>query len=335
MKKKITYKKAGVDIEKANRLIRQAGRLFDSTRVKGSMDAIGGFSAFFDPGKTGIKDPLLVASTDGVGTKLKIAIDTGRHDTIGIDLVAMCVNDCLCSGARPVFFLDYFATGKLREKVWREVIQGIVKGCRQAGCALLGGETAEMPGMYGKGDYDLAGFAVGMVDRKKIIDGSKIRSGDVILGLASSGLHSNGYSFVRKIFTKNELRKNAALFLKPTHIYVKPVMEIINKVTVRGISNITGGGFYDNIPRILPPGRKAVICKGSWDMPDVFGMIREKKKTAEKELYRTFNMGVGMALILSGKDAEKAANVLRKNYKLKSWIIGKIVTGRPGVEITA
>jgi phosphoribosylformylglycinamidine cyclo-ligase len=203
MKKRgtITYKKAGVDITKADKLIKKMVPLIDTTRVKGSMDSVGGFGGFFDPAASGGKDPLLVASTDGVGTKLKIAEIAKKHDTIGIDLVAMCVNDVLCCGAKPIFFLDYFACGKLEEKIWNDVLKGIIKGCRDAGCALLGGETAEMPGMYKKGEYDLAGFAVGVVPRKKIIDGKKIKAGDVILGLASSGPHSNGYSLIRKVFT--------------------------------------------------------------------------------------------------------------------------------------
>ncbi len=333
--KKITYKKAGVDIDKANRLVGSIKKLVNTTRVKGSMDTIGGFGGFFDPVKTGVKDPLLVASTDGVGTKLKIAIDTGKHDTVGIDLVAMCVNDCLCSGTRPLFFLDYFATGKLQEETAYDVIKGIVNGCKQAGCALLGGETAEMPGMYGDGEYDLAGFVVGIVDRKKVIDGKKIKPGDVILGIASSGLHSNGYSLIRKLFTKKELKKNKSLFLKPTYIYVKPVLEIIRKTAVKGIANITGGGFYDNIPRMLPAGRKAVIKKGSWNIPKVVKLVMGKADISEKELYRTFNMGIGMALALSREEAKKAKNILEKKYKIKSWVIGEVARGRRGIELVA
>ncbi len=333
MKKKDTYKRAGVDIDRANRLVKKVRKLVNTTRVRGSLDTIGGFGGFFDPLKPGIKDPLLVASTDGVGTKLKVAINAGRHNTVGIDLVAMCVNDCLCSGARPLFFLDYFAAGKLDEKVWCDVIRGIVKGCREAGCALLGGETAEMPGMYGKGEYDLAGFTVGMVERKKVIDGKRIKPGDLVLGIESSGLHSNGYSLVRKLFTGDELRKKAALFLRPTRIYVKPVMEVIREAAVKGISNITGGGFYDNIPRILPENRRVLIRKGSWKTPAVFRMIMDRADIDEKELFRTFNMGIGMALVLSRKDAEKAGHILREKHSLKSWIIGEVVSGKRGMEL--
>jgi phosphoribosylformylglycinamidine cyclo-ligase len=331
--KKITYKKAGVDIEKANSLVRDIRKLVNTTRVKGSMDAIGGFGAFFDIKRYGMKDPVLVSSTDGVGTKLKIAAVAKKHDTIGIDLVAMSVNDCLCCGAKPLFFLDYYATAKLDGRVWKDVLKGIVKGCRMAGCALLGGETAEMPGMYAKDDYDLAGFAVGMVERKKVIDGKTIKAGDAVLGLQSSGLHSNGFSLVRKMFTKKEIRKNAKLFLKPTHIYVKPVMDLMKKVKIKGIANITGGGFYDNIPRILPEGRRAVITKGSWREPAVFGLIRKRSTLGDRELYRTFNMGIGMVLVLSGKDAKKAREILKRKYALNSWVIGRMVKGKKGVEM--
>lgn len=332
MTNRVTYKQAGVDIEKADSLIDNIIKLAGTTRVKGSMDKIGGFSAFFDPAKTGIKDPLLVASTDGVGTKLKVAIVSRKNDTVGIDLVAMCVNDCLCSGARPIFFLDYFATGRINGKTWTDVLKGIVNGCKQAGCALIGGETAEMPGMYEKGDYDLAGFSVGIVDRKKVIDGRNIKPGDIVLGIASSGFHSNGYSLVRKVFNEKELRENAGLFLKPTYIYVKPVMSVIEKLEVKGIAHITGGGFYENIPRILPKKCGVVIRRGSWAVPKVYRMITAKADIAERELYRTFNMGIGMVLILKKKDARKAGKILA-GHRLKSWVIGEVVRGEREVEI--
>jgi phosphoribosylformylglycinamidine cyclo-ligase len=331
--KNITYKQAGVDIEKANRLVKDIKKLIGTTKVKGSVGSIGGFGGFFDLAKSDEKGSLLVASTDGVGTKLKIAQITGTHHTIGIDLVAMCVNDILCSGARPLFFLDYFATGKLQPKVWKSVIKGIVAGCKQAGCVLLGGETAEMPGMYAKDEYDLAGFSVGVVNKKKIIDGSKIKPGDVILGLASSGLHSNGYSLVRKIFTRKEMIKNKALLLKPTKIYVKEVLEVARKFKIKAAANITGGGFYDNIVRVLPGNAKAVISKGSWKTPKVFELMTKKIRINEEELYRTFNMGIGMALVMPSKDATKAKEVLQKKFKLKSWVIGKIVKGKRSVEV--
>lgn len=333
MAKKISYKTAGVDIDRADGLIKDVKKLINTTRVKGSMDTIGGFGGFFDPARAGEKDSLLVASTDGVGTKLKIAGIAGKHDSVGIDLVAMCVNDVLCSGARPIFFLDYFACGKLDGKVWKDVLKGIVRGCRDAGCALLGGETAEMPGMYPKGEYDLAGFAVASVDRKKVIDGKKIKAGDVILGIASSGLHSNGYSLVRRVFTKAEMKKEKVLLLKPTTIYVKPFLALMKAVKVKGAANITGGGFYDNIPRMLPKGLRAVIKKGTWTLPKVFRIIAGKADIAEKEMYRTFNMGIGMVMAMSAKDAEKARRMLEKTFKIKSWVIGSVEKGRKGVDL--
>lgn len=331
----ITYKNAGVNIDVTDGLIVNAKKLIDSTKVKGSVGSVGGFSGFFDPARTGIKDPLLVASTDGVGTKLKIAQLVGKHDTVGMDLVAMSVNDLICTGAKPLFFLDYYASGKVAPCVWTDVIKGIVRGCREAGCVLLGGETAEMPGFYAKGEYDLAGFAVGMVNRKKVIDGTKARPGDVILGLASSGLHSNGYSLVRKIFGANELKKNHELFLRPTTIYVKPILELAERFNVKGIANITGGGFYDNIPRSLPRGTRAIIRKGAWSVPAVFKRIIHKNPMPDKELYRTLNMGIGMVAILSRRDAAKARDMLKRKFKLKSWVIGEVVRGKQGVELVS
>ncbi|MGB2629739.1 MAG: phosphoribosylformylglycinamidine cyclo-ligase [Candidatus Omnitrophota bacterium] len=334
MTKKLTYRQAGVDIDKANRLVKDIKKLIGTTRVKGSVGSIGGFGGVFDLAKSGGKGPLLVASTDGVGTKLKIAHITGKHDTIGIDLVAMCVNDILCSGARPLFFLDYFATGKLEGKIWKAVLKGIANGCKQAGCSLLGGETAEMPGMYAKGEYDLAGFSVGVVEKNRIIDGSRIKPGDHILGVASSGLHSNGYSLVRKIFSEREIKRNKTVLLKPTFIYVRPILETMKKVNIKGIANITGGGFYDNIERILPAGTRAVIRKNSWKQPKIFSLIREKADISDREMYRTFNMGIGMVMVLSRKDVTKAEQLLRKKYKLKSWTIGDIVKGKRGVVVS-
>jgi phosphoribosylformylglycinamidine cyclo-ligase len=332
-KRKITYKKAGVDISKADRLIKGMSALIDTTRVRGSMDSVGGFGGFFDIAATGEKDPLLVASTDGVGTKLKIAEIAGKHDTIGIDLIAMCVNDVLGCGARPLFFLDYFACGKLESKIWKDVLKGIVAGCRDAGCALLGGETAEMPGMYKKGEYDLAGFAVGVVPRKKVINGKKIRSGDVLLGIASSGLHSNGYSLARKVFNKKEIARRKRVLLRPTTIYVRPFLHISEKADIKGVANITGGGLYENIPRILPKGMKAVIHSGSWNVPPVFREIGERSNIGEREMYTTFNMGIGMVFVVPEKDAKISQKILEEKFKLNSWVIGKIVKGKREVEI--
>ncbi len=330
---KMTYKKAGVDIHRADRLIKGMAKLIDTTRVKGSMDSVGGFGGFFDLAASGAKDPLLVASTDGVGTKLKIAEIADRHDTIGIDLVAMCVNDVLCCGARPVFFLDYFACGRLEDRIWNDVLKGIVEGCRQAECALLGGETAEMPGLYKKGEYDLAGFSVGTVSRAKVIDGKSIRPGDVILGIASSGLHSNGYSMVRKVFSKKEIKTRWKALLAPTTIYVKPFLAVHAKVKIKGAANITGGGLYENIPRVLPKGLKAVIRSGSWKVPAVFREIAERSQAGKREMHTTFNMGVGMTLILSKPDAVKAGKILKEKFGIKSSVIGDIVKGQREVEI--
>lgn len=328
MKKPMTYKKAGVDISKADGLLKGIRKLIDTTNIDGSLGSVGGFGGFFDLSRSGEKGPILVSSTDGVGTKLKIAQIADKHDTVGIDLVAMCVNDVLCSGARPVFFLDYFACGKLEGRVWRDVLKGIVKGCREAGCALLGGETAEMPGMYGKGEYDLAGFSVGTLRKKDMIDGSKIKPGDILLGIASSGLHSNGFSLVRKVFTEAEMKKNKRVLLKPTVIYVKPFLALSDKVRIKGAAHITGGGLYENVPRILPDGADALIRKGSWSVPPIFKELRKRTRLDDGELYRTFNMGVGMVLALSEKEKEKAVKVLKEEFGLKSWVIGEITRGK-------
>lgn len=332
MKKRVTYRSSGVDIQKANGLIGAIRKDVSSTRVLGSVDSIGGFGGLFDASKCGVKNQLLVAGTDGVGTKLIVAKMAGKHDTVGIDLVAMSVNDVLCLGARPLFFLDYFAAGRLDPELWKDVLKGIIKGCRMSGCALLGGETAEMPGMYPAGEYDLAGFCVGVVDKNKVIDGRDIRPNDVIVGIGSSGFHSNGYSLVRKVFSPKELKKNAALFLKPTHIYVRSVLDVISRVKVKGIANITGGGFYDNIPRVFPGNVKGVIYKGTWKMPRVFDMVREAANISEKELFKTLNMGIGMIMVLSIKEAVKVQPIIEK-HGLKSWIIGRIEKGRGEIEI--
>lgn len=332
-KKKITYKSAGVDIAKADSLIGSIKEDIDSTKSAGSMGSVGGFGGFFDISKARIKDPVLVSSTDGVGTKLKLAQMAGKHDTVGIDLVAMCVNDILCCGAKPLFFLDYIACGKLEEETYKALISGIAEGCRQAGCALTGGETAEMPGMYKKGEYDLAGFSVGAVNRSKIIDEKKMKEGDALLALASSGLHSNGFSLVRKLFTKEELKKNISLFLEPTRIYVKPVRSILSGYTVKGIAHITGGGIYENVKRIIPDGMDAVVDAASWEVPEVFKRIFSTGRLDEKEMYRTFNMGAGMVLVLPHSSALKAQKRMKEQFGLKSSIIGRTVAGSKNVII--
>ncbi len=316
-----TYKNSGVNIDAGNELVKKLKKIIPS---------IGGFSGLFP--LIDIKkytQPVLVCSTDGVGTKLKVAQLAGRNDTVGIDLVAMCVNDIITSGAKPLLFLDYFATGKLQVGVAGEVIKGIQKGCRQSGCLLIGGETAEMPGFYGKGEYDLAGFCVGIIDRKKIIDGSKIKADDLIIGLPSSGVHSNGYSMVRKVFTQKELRKHSRELLKPTRIYVKDVLSLLSvkNCAVKGICHITGGGFYDNVTRILPRGLGIEIFSNSWKVPQVFGIIQSRGNVSRKEMYRTFNMGIGMVLIVSQKQRNRVFKRLKS-----ARIIGRVV-GKKGVRI--
>jgi phosphoribosylformylglycinamidine cyclo-ligase len=325
MAKATTYKKAGVDIDKANYFVKKIRPLVENTYTKNTLGTIGHFGGFFKADFAGMKDPILVSSTDGVGTKLLVANIVKKFDTVGIDLVAMCVNDIVACGARPLFFLDYFATGKIKPTVAVDIVKGIVRGCKEAECALIGGETAEMPGLYRQEDFDLSGFCVGVVDKKNIIDGSKVKAGDRILGLASSGIHSNGYSLVRKIFSESEMRgKYKTDVLKPTFIYVKPILALAKGFKVKAIAHITGGGFYDNIPRILADGTAAAIDKGSWLVPSVFEIIRKRSKLDDAELYRTFNMGIGMAVILDKNEIQAAIEKLKK-YGMKAWNIGEVV----------
>lgn len=331
---RLSYRKSGVDIDRGNLFVERIKPLIKTTKRPGWVSNIGAFSGLFKPMFSLYKDPLIVASTDGVGTKLIIAKWAGKYDTVGIDLVAMCVNDIITCGAEPLFFLDYFATGKISLEISYEIMKGIVRGCRLANSALIGGETAELPGLYRTGDFDLAGFSVGIVDRENVIDGSKVRNGDVVLGLASSGIHSNGYSLVRKVFPKKELSgRLSEEVLKPTTIYVKPVLAALKRFKIKGIANITGGGFYDNIVRILPLSLKAVIDKRAWPVLPIFELIARKGNIENKEMFRTFNMGIGMVMVLSEKDAVKAQSFFAKTYKLKSWIIGEIVSGNRSVEV--
>ncbi|MBI5561030.1 MAG: phosphoribosylformylglycinamidine cyclo-ligase [Deltaproteobacteria bacterium] len=320
MRQRLTYKNAGVDIREGDEFIRLIKPLARATYTKGVISGVGGFGASFEGRFEGMKDPVLVSSTDGVGTKLKIAFMADRHDTVGIDLVAMCVNDVATTGARPLFFLDYFAAGRLDKERASEVIKGIAKGCKEAGCALVGGETAEMPGIYKGGEYDLAGFTVGVVEKKKIIDGSKIKPGDKIIGLASSGLHSNGYSLARKLFFEtlgHKLTDRPIGFKKtlgkelltPTRIYVKTILAIAKHFEVKGRAHITGGGLTGNIPRCLPEGVKAVIREGSWTVPLIFRYIRDAGSVADTEMRRTFNLGIGMVMVVS-RGAE--AGIIKK-----------------------
>src|SRR5689334_10741212 len=305
----LTYKDAGVSIDAGNALVKAIGPLAKSTARPGADAQLGGFGGFFDLKAAGYSDPLLVAANDGVGTKLKLAIETGRHDGVGIDLVAMCANDLIVQGAEPLFFLDYYATGKLDNDVAAHVVASIAEGCRQAGCALIGGETAEMPGMYTRGDYDLAGFCVGAVDRDKVLDGSGIAVGDVVLGLSSSGVHSNGFSLVRRIIADRgwnlaeSLPESAGgtladLLLAPTRIYVRALLPLVQEEQIKGLAHITGGGLLENIPRVMPEGCHARI-EMDWPLPPVFEMLQEGGNLANDEMARTFNCGVGMALIVS------------------------------------
>jgi phosphoribosylformylglycinamidine cyclo-ligase len=336
--KRLTYKKSGVDIKKASLFKQRIKSLVRKSFGKEVLRDIGGFGSFFRFPKEKYKEPVLVSSSDGVGTKLKIAILTNKHDTVGIDCVAMNVNDILCTGAEPLFFLDYIASGKLEPQVLVEVVKGINTGCIQAGCALIGGETAEMPGMYRAGDYDLAGFCVGAVERKDIIDGTKIEAGDIVIGLESNGIHSNGYSLVRRVFSESELKRMSAELLKPTRIYVKPVLGLLYakrytlNAAIHGIAHITGGAFYDKIARILPDNVGVRIQKSSWIVPKIFRLIQSKGNIEDKEMYHTFNMGVGMVLIVEPSSAQLIISKLAES-KLKAWVIGEVVRGKKEVEI--
>ena len=315
----IDYKKSGVNIDRANDFVDDISRMAKSTRRKEVICDIGGFSALTSIPKK-YKEPILVSSTDGVGTKLKVADAMNKHDTIGIDLVAMSVNDVVVTGAEPLLFLDYFATGKLNNRKAVEVMKGIVKGCAQAGCALVGGETAEMPSMYNGEEYDLAGFCVGIAERKDIIDGKSVDAGDIVIGIGSSGPHSNGFSLIRKLFSKAELRgKLGRTLLTPTIIYVKPVLKLMEKIKIKSLAHITGGGFYENIPRVVPKDKSILIYKELWDMPGIFNVIQKRAGISDREMYRTFNMGIGMVLVVSKKDVKKAHEVLKK-FRLKSWM---------------
>lgn len=321
MTTKTTYKDAGVDIDTANEFVERIKPSIKTTARKEVVSGIGGFGGLFHLNPINYKNPLLVSSTDGVGTKLRIAQLLDKHDTIGIDLVAMSVNDVVVQGAEPLFFLDYLSTGKIELEKSVNIIEGITEGCRQAGCTLLGGETAEMPGFYKAGEYDLAGFCVGVVEMDKLINGSTVSVSDRIIGLASSGLHSNGFSLARKVLLEKGnlsvndkvpgLSKTIGLeMLEPTRIYVKPLLNLFKNFNIKGLVHITGGGFYDNIPRIIPQSCRAVINKGSWDIPPIFSVIQATGNVEEKEMFRVFNMGIGMMIIVSEKECEEVLNRL-------------------------
>ena len=330
--KGLTYKKAGVDIKKASIFKGKIKSLVRKSFRAGVLKDIGGFGSFFRFPKEKYREPVLVSSSDGVGTKLKIAVLSNKHDTVGIDAVAMNVNDILCTGAKTLFFLDYIAFSKLDNHVLVDVVRGLNNGCIEADCALIGGETAQMPGMYKDGDYDVAGFCVGVVERNKIIDGSQIEVGDKIIGLESNGIHSNGYSLVRRVFSQAGLKRMSAELLKPTRIYVKPVLSLLRHIPVKGIAHITGGAFYDKIARILPGNVNARIYKGSWAVPKIFRLIQNKGGIEDKEMYHTFNMGVGMVLIAEPKLTKEITSRLLES-KLKSWVVGEITRGKKEVEI--
>jgi len=337
----ITYKRAGVDIDEGERFVTMISPLVKKTFRKEVLTDIGSFGGLFRFESANYKEPILVSGTDGVGTKLKIAFLMDRHNTVGVDLVAMSVNDILTSGAEPLFFLDYFATGKLEPEKAAMVIDGIAAGCREAGCALIGGETAEMPGFYQEGEYDLAGFAVGVVDKAKIIDGMDIRERDTLIGLASSGLHSNGYSLVRKVFFERE-KMDVTMYvpelgttlgdemLRPTRIYVKAFNALKERIRIKGIAHITGGGIPGNLPRVLPEGVGAVVREGSWPVPAIFRVIKEKGNVPVNDMKRTFNMGIGFILVVSEKEAGDAVGLL-KDAGFDSYVIGTVVKGKKEV----
>ncbi|MFM1955694.1 MAG: phosphoribosylaminoimidazole synthetase [Pseudomonadota bacterium] len=314
----ISYRDAGVDIEAGDALVEQIKPFAKRTMRPEVLGGIGGFGSLFEMPKK-FKNPVLVSGTDGVGTKLKLAFELNKHDTVGIDLVAMSVNDILVQGAEPLFFLDYFACGKLEVGTAAQVIKGIAQGCEQSGCALVGGETAEMPGMYPAGEYDLAGFAVGCVDKESLITGKTISSGDVVLGLASSGAHSNGYSLIRKLIAKSGIDMDADfhgkpfkdVVMAPTRIYVKSLLKLIEAMPVKGMAHITGGGITENVPRVLPEGLTAEIKKGSWDMPALFTWLQAQGNVAESEMHKTFNCGIGMVVIVAKEQASAAMTLLK------------------------
>ena len=329
----LTYKDAGVDIDAGNALVERIKPFVAATRRPGVLAGIGGFGGLFEL-PAGYRRPVLVAGTDGVGTKLKLAIETGRHGGVGIDLVAMCANDVIVQGAEPLFFLDYYATGRLDVAAAAAVIEGIAAGCRQAGAALLGGETAELPGFYEGGDYDLAGFCVGIVEYDRIIDGSKVREGDLVVGIASSGLHSNGYSLARKVLERSGAAHDLPIdgaplierLLAPTRIYVKPLLALLAEIEVHAFAHITGGGLPENLPRVLPEGLMATIDLASWRRPAIFDWLKAEGGIADPELYRTFNCGLGMAMVLPPESA-KAAIALLDAQGEHAWIAGRIESG--------
>ena len=337
-----SYKAAGVDITAGYRAVELMKKHVQRAERPGVLGGLGGFGGLFLPNLAGMKEPVLVSGTDGVGTKLKIAFLLGKHDTVGIDCVAMCVNDIVCSGAEPLFFLDYIACGKNVPERIAEIVAGVAEGCVQAGAALIGGETAEMPGFYPEDEYDLAGFAVGLVDRERILDSSAMREGDALIALPSSGVHSNGFSLVRRVFEveggaleryEPELgRTLGEALLEPTRIYVKPVLALLRSARVSAISHITGGGFYENVPRALAPGFTARIEKAKLKTPPLFSLIARAGEIPERDMYNTFNMGVGMLAAVAAEDADAAVRCLRENG-VEAYVCGEVARGEGGVEL--
>ena len=342
-KPSLTYRDAGVDIEAGDALVEAIKPVAASTRRAGVLAGLGGFGALFEIPAGKYHEPVLVSGTAGVGTKLRLAIESGRHGTIGIDLVAMCANDIVVQGAEPLFFLDYFATGKLDLDVARSVIEGIGEGCRQAGAALVGGETAEMPGMYAGGDYDLAGFCVGVVEKTRILDGAAVRPGDAVIGIASSGPHSNGYSLIRRIIAQRNARLDdrfgpgslADALLAPTRIYVRPLLQLIARMPVHALAHITGGGLPGNVPRVLPAGTRAVIDSRSWERPEIFRWLQDGGNVADAEMYRAFNCGIGMVAVVAASDARAAVQHLAGAGET-AFVIGHVEphTGEADLVIT-
>ncbi|MDD2417449.1 MAG: phosphoribosylformylglycinamidine cyclo-ligase [Oscillospiraceae bacterium] len=337
-----SYAAAGVNVTAGYKAVELMKKHVARTAIPGVVSGLGGFGGLFEPDMTGIKRPVLVSGTDGVGTKLKLAFLMDIHDTVGIDCVAMCANDVACSGAQPLFFLDYIACGKNMPEKIASIVAGVAEGCVQAGCALIGGETAEMPGFYPEDEYDLAGFCVGMADRSNIVDGSQVAQGDALIGVASSGVHSNGFSLVRKVFCVTQ--KNLQIYcddlgctlgealLTPTRIYVKPILELIRRTGIHGISHITGGGYYENIPRMLPDGLKAIIDRKAVPVLPIFKLIESAGNIPERDMFNTFNMGTGLCIAVAADKANEAVRVLNETGE-KAVILGQVVSGEKGVEI--
>lgn len=334
------YKQAGVDVEKGYEAVERMKKHIAKTTRPEVLGGIGSFAGLFDLSGFSYKEPVMVSGTDGVGTKLKLAFELSKHDSVGIDLVAMCANDIVAQGAQPLFFLDYIACGKNEPAMIEQIVAGIADGCVAAGAALVGGETAEMPGMYQEDEYDLAGFVVGIAEKSKLITGKEIEAGDVIIGLSSSGIHSNGYSLVRKIIASLDLNetyeglstKLEETVMTPTKIYAKPVAAVVKEVTVKGISHITGGGFYENFPRMMPEGLGVELNKGSWEIPEVFSFLQQQGNIPEKDMYGVFNMGIGMALVVARENAEHALAILKENGEDAS-LIGTVIPNE-GVHFT-